>query len=353
MALQEMYRAVSGSAPTQIRTAITAAAQTIEVEDASVLPAGPNLMTIGQEDGAEVIRYGVKDGNTLRECLRGFGGTMAMIWPQGTLCYRAYTAADHNAFLDNLRGLGAGVEALGASKQDAAGLAAGAFAEFGAGGGDIARGNHTHAEYIAKETDPTVPAWAKAAGKPGYTAAEVGAVPANRQVNGKGLGADITLSAQDVGAAAAAHAHAEYLAVETDPTVPAWAKAPDKPSYTAEELGVVAVVDGKADADRISSQLVTLTAGHSLGLSDSGKMLLIDSAAAVTVTVPAKAAVSFPIGAEIELRQQGPGLVTFAAAPGVALTSLNGKRRSIGQYAIFTLKNIGADSWALAGELEV
>lgn len=39
------------------------------------------------------------------------------------------------------------------------------------------------------------------------TAAEVGAVPTSRTVNGKALSADITLSAADVGAAASSHSH--------------------------------------------------------------------------------------------------------------------------------------------------
>ena len=43
------------------------------------------------------------------------------------------------------------------------------------------------------ETDPTVPSWAKAEKKPTYTASEVGAVPTSRKVNGKALSADITL----------------------------------------------------------------------------------------------------------------------------------------------------------------
>ena len=43
------------------------------------------------------------------------------------------------------------------------------------------------------ETDPNVPAWAKAEKKPTYTASEVGAVPTSRKVNGKALSADITL----------------------------------------------------------------------------------------------------------------------------------------------------------------
>ena len=50
------------------------------------------------------------------------------------------------------------------------------------------------------ETDPTVPSWAKASSKPSYTASEVGAVPTTRTVNGKALSSDITLSASDVSA---------------------------------------------------------------------------------------------------------------------------------------------------------
>lgn len=50
------------------------------------------------------------------------------------------------------------------------------------------------------EADPTVPTWAKAATKPTYTASEVGAVPTTRTINGKALSGNITLSASDVGA---------------------------------------------------------------------------------------------------------------------------------------------------------
>jgi hypothetical protein len=50
------------------------------------------------------------------------------------------------------------------------------------------------------ETDPTVPAWAKAATKPTYTASDVGAVPTTRTVNNKALSANISLTASDVNA---------------------------------------------------------------------------------------------------------------------------------------------------------
>ena len=56
------------------------------------------------------------------------------------------------------------------------------------------------------ENDPTVPAWAKQPTKPTYTATEVGARPA------------------------------DWTPTETDPTVPAWAKQEDPPVKPAEEV---------------------------------------------------------------------------------------------------------------------
>lgn len=56
---------------------------------------------------------------------------------------------------------------------------------------------------VVEETDPTVPEWAKAETKPSYTASEVGAVPTSRTVNGKSLSSNITLTASDVNALSA------------------------------------------------------------------------------------------------------------------------------------------------------
>lgn len=53
---------------------------------------------------------------------------------------------------------------------------------------------------VTEETDPTVPSWAKASAKPTYTASEVGAVPTTRTVNGRELSSDISLTSTDVGA---------------------------------------------------------------------------------------------------------------------------------------------------------
>ncbi len=72
------------------------------------------------------------------------------------------------------------------------------------------------------ETDPTVPAWAKATSKPVYTASEVGAVPTTRTVNGKALSGNITLNASDVGALSSTTTlfSGNYNDLTNKPTIP-------------------------------------------------------------------------------------------------------------------------------------
>ena len=82
------------------------------------------------------------------------------------------------------------------------------------------------------ETDPTVPAWAKASTKPSYSFSELTSHPTT--LGGYGI-TDARISSGTI-----------YLGgnsitpltsfTETDPTVPAWAKAATKPSYAFSEL---------------------------------------------------------------------------------------------------------------------
>lgn len=68
--------------------------------------------------------------------------------------------------------------------------------------------------YLTQETDPTMPAWAKAKNKPTYTADEVGA---------------------------AKKKHTHNVSDITD--MPEWAKAENKPAYTASEVGAATAAD--------------------------------------------------------------------------------------------------------------
>ena len=216
------------------------------------------------------------------------------------------------------------------------GLGDAASKNTGTTAGTVATGDHNHDDtYLKSETDPTVPAWAKSASKPTYTAAEVGADPAGTATGVQGnldahvgniamhvtsteksgwnsklsqsnikAGANVTVttSGNDVtissagggepaplinnlttatagqGALDAAqgkilndtkaninHNHdgvyqpaGNYLTSESDPTVPAWAKAANKPTYTAAEVGAVSTAGGTITGDlKITGQLKT------------------------------------------------------------------------------------------------
>lgn len=105
MAFKTMYPAINNSPVTTLAAAITTASTTIELVDASCLPAAPNLCTIGTDDTAELIRYTNISGNSLTGCTRGFNNTNVKAWAVGSKVYRAHTAYDHQTFIDNLNDL--------------------------------------------------------------------------------------------------------------------------------------------------------------------------------------------------------------------------------------------------------
>lgn len=101
----------------------------------------------------------------------------------------------------------------------------------------------------ANETDPTVPSWAKQSTKPSYTASEVGALPdttvipsaTSQLVNDSGYitSASVPTATSDLTNDSGFIVGADVPSNETDPTVPSWAKASSKPSYTASEVGAL------------------------------------------------------------------------------------------------------------------
>ena len=86
--------------------------------------------------------------------------------------------------------------------------------------------------------------WAKAKSKPAYTASEIGLGNVDNTADIDKPISTATQTALD-GKADTGHAHTvsditdmpAYLTQETDPTVPAWAKSKNKPTYTADEVG--------------------------------------------------------------------------------------------------------------------
>ena len=92
------------------------------------------------------------------------------------------------------------------------------------------------------------------------------------------------------------------------------------------------------------------TSSYTLALADAGTAIEMNSASAVTVTVPPSSSVSFPIGTIIEIFQRGAGQVTVVAGANVTLrTAATAVLRA--QYSVATLRLTATDEWVLAGDL--
>ena len=108
---------------------------------------------------------------------------------------------------------------------------------------------------------------------------------------------------------------------------------------------------GKSRPAFASAPILAQTGSFTLTLAMDGAFIRAQSTGAMTVTIPAYADAAFPVGAEIELMQEGSGAVTFAAAPGVTIRSYGGELTMSGQYATAGIKKIDTNVWVLTGAL--
>ena len=91
--------------------------------------------------------------------------------------------------------------------------------------------------------------------------------------------------------------------------------------------------------------------GTSFGpvLTDVGKLVTLNNASAITVTVPLNSTIAFPIGAQIHLLQLGAGVVTVTQAGGVTVNATPSKIFRA-QFSMATLIKYGTDTWVLVGD---
>lgn len=100
-------------------------------------------------------------------------------------------------------------------------------------------------------------------------------------------------------------------------------------------------------------QNVTLNAQtgttYTLVLTDNGRLVTLNNAAAITVTVPLNSSVAFATGAIVNLQQIGAGQVTVVGASGVTVNATGTKTRA--QWSAASLVKTGTDTWTLIGDL--
>jgi hypothetical protein len=89
---------------------------------------------------------------------------------------------------------------------------------------------------------------------------------------------------------------------------------------------------------------------YTLVLADRGKLVAMNNAGAIALTLPTDAVANFPLNTRIDLWQEGAGQVTVGGA-GVTILSSGGKKKLTGQYSGATLWKKAADTWALIGDI--
>ena len=88
---------------------------------------------------------------------------------------------------------------------------------------------------------------------------------------------------------------------------------------------------------------------YTLVLTDNGRLVTLNNAAAITVTVPTNASVAFATGAIVNLQQIGAGQVTVAGASGVTLNGTGTKTRA--QWSAASLVKTDTNTWTLIGDI--
>ena len=117
------------------------------------------------------------------------------------------------------------------------------------------------------------------------------------------------------------------------------------------DIGAAAVgTNGKVVPAESSSDQVTETNSRSLTLADAGCDIVVNSTAAVTITVPSDDEVDFPIDTEIIIFRAGTGTVTINF-DSVTVWSVETARGIADQYTSVLLKKRDADTWSFEGNI--
>jgi len=115
---------------------------------------------------------------------------------------------------------------------------------------------------------------------------------------------------------------------------------------------VALVYDGSSwlvlgsDLDR-SMGINVVTGSYTLQLSDSGKLVQVNSSSAGTVTIPPESIVPFRTGTRIAIQQYGPGSVSIQTGPGVVLRDPNAMSSISTQYDLRVILKISSNEWVV------
>lgn len=89
------------------------------------------------------------------------------------------------------------------------------------------------------------------------------------------------------------------------------------------------------------------TSSYTLSSSDSGKLIAIEHASNITITIPT----GLDLGFNCSFLQKGAGALNFSAANGVTLNNRQSYTKTAGQFAMATLVSYETNKLVLTGDL--
>lgn len=87
---------------------------------------------------------------------------------------------------------------------------------------------------------------------------------------------------------------------------------------------------------------------YTLALTDAGKCVYMNNAAANALTIPPNSTVALPVDTRIFVLQEGVGATTIAAGAGVTISTADGLKVG-GQHKMISLVKRGTDAWISIG----
>jgi hypothetical protein len=109
--------------------------------------------------------------------------------------------------------------------------------------------------------------------------------------------------------------------------------------------------DSSGNIEVVSINEVTSTT-YTLVYTDAQKLLQMNNASAITVTIPPASSVNFPSGTQILISQKGAGQVTISPGSGVTLNSADLATKTRLQYSVAALIKVATNTWLLTGDIE-
>jgi hypothetical protein len=122
-------------------------------------------------------------------------------------------------------------------------------------------------------------------------------------------------------------------------------------TITASSSGVVFTDGTQVKAGVPSITTINQQSGaYTSVLTDRDKLVEINSASGVTLTIPTNASVAYPVGTSFDILQTGAGQVTIAGTAGVTVNATPGLKLRT-QWSSATLFKRATDTWVVYGDL--